>query len=157
MTAERHQLDLTGVVAAALTAKTTAALPPLWRGDFTEHRAEQWIADRDAESATLLAVDQLSGQAIGFLILFETTHDNASGIDLRIGYIITESAWGRGMASELVEGLVEWACAQSSIRSISGGVADRNPASARVLTKNGFSPAADSSGDEQIYELRINN
>jgi len=157
MMADRHQLNLTDVVAVALTAKTTATLPPRWRGDYTEHRANQWIADRDAESATLLAVDRRSGQAVGFLILFETTHDDAPGIDLRIGYIITEAASGEGMASELVDGLVDWARARSSIRSISGGVAVGNAASARVLTKNGFTPAAGPSGDERIYELRIND
>ena len=55
-------------------------------------------------------------------------------------HIIAQSAWGRDLATEVVAGIAEWCRANGTIRSIVGGVADGNSASARVLQKNGFVP-----------------
>ena len=152
-----YDLDLVAEVARVLTAATTPALPAEWHGDFTIERAQCWIAERDAEWATLLAVNRASNTTIGLLILFEISTEEASRVDLRLGYVLAESAWGRGFASELVAGLVAWARSQPSIRSISGGVAASNPASAQVLMKNGFALAADLAAGEQVYELDLGN
>ena len=57
-----------------------------------------------------------------------------------MGYVIAESAWGKGFATEVVAGLADWCRDNGTIRSLIGGVADRNGASARVLRKNGFVP-----------------
>ncbi len=153
--ADQHALDLARFVVAALTPAVTRALPPDWQGDFNPARARRWIEGRDAESVVLLAVGRDSGDPFGVVILFETPQEGSSGIELRVGYIITEKAWGKGLASELVEGLVEWARGQAGITSISAGVGEDNPASSRVLIKNGFQPTPDSSGGEQIYELQL--
>ncbi len=148
--AKLHELDLEGFVASALTPVTTETLPPEWQGDFDHDRARRWIKDRDAESAMLLTVERSSADPVGLMILFEMPHEGSPEIELRIGYIIIEQAWGKGLASELVEGVVEWARGQAGISSISGGVAEDNPASSRALVKNGFRPAPDSSGGEQM-------
>lgn len=157
--AGRYRLGLAAEISALLTAKTTSFLPADWQGDYTVERAGRWIAERDAESATLLAVAKDPISTIGLVILFESTDRTTGALDLRIGYVIAESAWGQGFAGELVEGLVGWARAQGSIRSISGGVASGNPASARVLLKNGFAPVSGAGSDnragEQIFELRL--
>ncbi len=152
---DRHDIDLPAFVATALTETTTAALPVAWHGDFTSDRARRWIAGRDAESATLLAIERDTNDAIGLVILIELAAEKPPGIDLRVGYIIVESAWGRGLASELVGGLVEWARTQESIRTVSAGVTEDSFASARVLTKNGFRAAPDPSAGETIYVLRL--
>jgi RimJ/RimL family protein N-acetyltransferase len=147
-TSARTGADLVEVVGRVLTASTTAALPPEWQGDFDRARSERWIASRDAESPTLLVVDRASGEAVGLLILFEEG-DDATGIDVRLGYVIAEASWGRGVATELVGGLVAWAASQPACRSITGGVAPGNVASARVLAKNGFVRVDGGSGDDQ--------
>ena len=153
--ADEHRIDLAAFVTAALTETTTAALPTNWSGDFTSDRARRLIAERDAESATLLAVERATNEAIGLVILGEVAAETPPRIDLRVGYIIVESAWGRGLATELVEGLVAWARTQESIRTISAGVTEDNFASARVLIKNGFGAAPDQSAGETIYVLRL--
>lgn len=151
--ANEHGLDLVEVVRSVLTTATTAALPPEWHGDFDHERARQWVAARDAESPTRLAFASDSGQPIGLLILFESAgRRDPARVELRLGYVLAESAWGEGLASELVGGLVDWARSEPSIETISGGVAKDNAASARVLLKNGFEPAT-MREDEQIYEL----
>lgn len=153
--AARLGLDLIEVVASVLTATTTAALPSQWSGDFDHERAERWVESRDTESPTLLAVEHATGRAIGLLILFEAAGEDAfCEVDLRLGYVLAEAAWGRGFASELVSGLVAWARFTPSIQTISAGIAPTNAPSERVLLKNGFLSSGGSDG-EQMYQISL--
>ena len=79
-------------------------------------------------------------------------------MDLRIGYLIAEQDWGKGLATELLAGLVAWARSQPSVHSVTGGVDPANLASARVLTKNGFDQVEDGEDGEDgdaTYRLVI--
>jgi RimJ/RimL family protein N-acetyltransferase len=153
--ADRHALDLEAVVVGTLTEEATQALPPEWHGAFNGERSRRWIADRDAESATLLAVEHETGLPVCLLLLFESSRVDGSNVDLRIGYIVRDGDAGRGLASELVGGLVEWARSQPTIGLLSGGVSSDNAASARVLLKNGFVAASGADSAETFYELQI--
>ncbi len=149
-------VELADVVMGMLTEATTAPLPEEWRGNYSRERAGAWIAERDAEAATLLASERRSGEPLGLVILFELAHaEEPVAIDVRLGYLLVESARGRGYASELVEGVVRWCRNQPAIRSIAGGVAPDNAASARALAKNGFVAVGDPDGEEQIYTLSL--
>lgn len=141
--------DLADVVCQMLTEAVVAPLPPTWQGHYDRDRALAWIAERDSEGETLLVIEVASGRPIGLIILFDA---HASG-DLRLGYLLAESSWGKGFASELIAGLAQWGRGRG-VRSITGGVAFDNPASSRVLEKNGFvlqAPSADA--QEHIYKL----
>jgi len=73
------------------------------------------------------------------MILLETdSEDVVGGIEVRLGYLLSEHAWGKGIAGELVSGFVTWCRRQANIVSIVGGVEQNNVASQRVLEKNGF-------------------
>ena len=118
----------------------TRSLPEQWAGDYTVERARSWIAERDAESVTLMVLDRSSGHPLGLMLLFEehvAGHRAEGSVHVRLGYLLGEDSWGKGFASELVAGFVRW-CRSHEVASIAGGVADDNPAPARVLTKNGF-------------------
>lgn len=151
-------------VAAVLTAVTTQFLPPGWQGDYSEDRARTWIAERDAESPTLLVTNRVNGETVGLVLLFaEPRADEPKLVDARLGYVIAEAQWGQGLASELVRGLVTWCRGEPAVASLTGGVEASNPASARVLTKNGFKlvegaqdAGGDSNGgDELMYRLDL--
>jgi predicted amidohydrolase/RimJ/RimL family protein N-acetyltransferase len=129
--------SLAEVVAEILTERTTRALPPPWYGDYDVLRAETWIAEREGDGTTLLVVTKEDSRPVGLLLLFET-HGEGGRAEVRIGYVLAESAWGRGLASELVGGLVEWGRTQRSVGAIVGGVEAENMASIRVLEKCGF-------------------
>jgi len=152
-----QQEDLAEVVATILTEPVTRSLPPSWQGSYSIDRAREWIKGRDKEGTTLLVVDKLTHQAVGLMILFEMKAEEGNGgADVRLGYLLSEDTWGRGIASELVNGFVGWCRGQESISSIAGGVAHDNLASKRVLEKNGFQLVR--SGDdvaqgEQLYRL----
>lgn len=147
---------LAGVMAAMLTPAVTQSLPVAWRHDYSPDSARAWVRERDGESANLLAIDRDSGEPVGLMIVFEPeTGERFDQVEIRLGYFLAESAWGRGLASELVEGFVSWCRSQPSIKSITGGVEADNIASAQVLTKNGFVLLDHPGGAEEIYELTL--
>lgn len=141
---EWNQVELKTVVINILTPKVTQSLPPEWQGAYTPERAKNWIEERDNECVILIVVDKSSFTAIGFVILF----GSANGKDLRLGYLLKESAWGKGYASELIQGFVEWS-ERNNILSITGGVEVDNIASIRVLEKNGFIREPDMNESEE--------
>jgi ribosomal-protein-alanine N-acetyltransferase len=152
---ERFGLDLIEIVCGVLTRATTMTLPPDWHGDYDGERARRWVDARDGESPTLLVIERDTHEAIGLLIRFEIPDRGGAGrVDVRVGYVLAQWAWGRGFATELVRGFVAWARSEPSIGSISGGVPAGHHASARVLLNNGFAPSGPSDG-EQIYQLNL--
>ncbi len=139
-----------------LTVCSTVALPESWRGDFSVERARAWIAARDGESSTLLVTEIESKRAIGLVILVDLPLDE-SAVDVRIGYVIAEGMWGRGLATELLSGLIDWARAQPSIHTLTGGVDLTNRASVRVLEKTGFQRISNGDGGMATYQLDVSN
>jgi len=55
-----------------------------------------------------------------------------------IGYWLGEPFWGRGIATEALGAMTEYAFAHFDICRLEAGVFEWNPASARVLEKNGY-------------------
>ena len=137
-----------------LTPTVTQALPESWQGNYTLDRATTWIEERDQEGTILLVLDRSSRTPVGLMILFEGENEHA-GRTIRLGYLLSESAWGQGLASELVEGFVDW-CKSVEIASVIGGVERDNFPSQRVLEKNGFVrlPTIEEHGD-LLFELRL--
>jgi RimJ/RimL family protein N-acetyltransferase len=149
---------LVGIVASMMTASVTRALPAGWQGGFTQQRAQEWISERDREGAGLVAVERSSATPVGLLMLHQSGASERAGVDVRIGYLLAETSWGRGLGSELVEGLVEWAHARPDIHSLIAGVAADNQASIRILKKTGFvsiDAEADGPQGELMLQLRL--
>lgn len=154
----RDDDSLARAVATVLTERVTRSLPTSWQGGYTEERARDWIAERDAEGTTLLVVEQSTGQVVGFVILFETGAHSAPdgvGVEVRVGYLLSEPTWGQGYASELIGGLVGWCRGRTAIYSLTGGVGRDNAASVRVLQKNGFHPVEDGEMEHQEQLFRL--
>ena len=64
--------------------------------------------------------------------------------------------WGRGIASEIVDGFVGWCREEDAILSIAAGVEKDNPASRKVLEKNGFVQTENESEavqDQHLFRL----
>lgn len=144
-------------VVSLLTEAVTRDLPPGWQGSYNTDRAFSWFAERQSESTVLLIADLSDDRPIGLLILSESgDRDDLS--EIRLGYILDENAWGRGLATELVAGFAGWCRTNGTIRSVVAGVADGSGASARVLEKNGFVPhigSTDHPADDVEYRLTL--
>lgn len=147
---------LGAVVQELLTPAVTAALPPSWQGPYDLERAQDWIVERDQESTVLLVTSRSNNEPFGLVIVFEApSAEEPHSMELRLGYLLAESAWGDGFGSELVGGFVQWCRSHPLIRSIVAGVALSNDASARVLTKNGFNPAGGAVSGEILYAISL--
>lgn len=145
--------SLEEIVAEILTEPVTRSLPPSWHGDYSIDRARTWIGDRDREASTLLVVEKMSRSPAGLIILFEEGSSlQESGIEIRLGFLLAEKAWGRGYASEMIGALVRWCRGNPAISAIAGGVVKTNTASRRVLEKCGFTQAEQGT-DEDLYRL----
>jgi RimJ/RimL family protein N-acetyltransferase len=147
--------ELAAVVSTMLTPPVTESLPPGWQGSYDPARARRWIAERDAEATTMLVSERSSGSGVGLLLLHEEPAADAAGIEVRLGYLLAERAWGRGLGGELVSGFVRWCHAQPTVTSVVGGVAPGNVASMRILERNGFLlvDRVGHPGDELVYRL----
>jgi RimJ/RimL family protein N-acetyltransferase len=129
-----------------LTDEVTWALPDSWRGPFSKERAAQWVVDRDAEGLTLLVVDRESRELRGFFVAYQQPDA------LRIGYVLVQAAWGQGLATELLAGVLYRCRERGERRPFLAGVTSDNRASRRVLEKCGFE-LVDDTGDLLEYRM----
>lgn len=120
-----------------LTPNVTKALPGGWQNINTESKALHWIKERDEESIVLLVESGSGNNLTGFIFLYPIALDN-NQIDIRFGYLLSETYWGKGLGTELVNGLVKKCLDLNCIKSISGGVEKDNIGSIKVLEKCGF-------------------
>ncbi|ACA87407.1 GNAT family N-acetyltransferase [Shewanella woodyi] len=142
------EVKLAQTVLETLTPGVTATLPEGWQDINHIEDALLWMNDRASESCFLVVQESSDDQVIGFVFLHELAQeleaiaqgaDNASiKSELHLGYLLAENYWGKGYASELIAGLVEWAKASGEVKSFVGGVDIDNTASIMVMEKNGF-------------------
>ncbi|MGZ2368395.1 GNAT family N-acetyltransferase [Ancylomarina sp. YFZ004] len=143
-----------------LTPNVTKALPDGWQNLKSINDAKVWINDRDQESHFVTVQLKATNETIGFIFLYES-EPNQNYYDLRFGYLLSESVWGKGIGTELIEGLIMWCKDAGDIRSLSGGVECDNIGSIKVLEKTGFSISPKNSPSEQVvfyeYHFDINS
>lgn len=138
-------------LARILTPPVLKHLPPPLQFDAEHDDIADWIDDRAAESDSLLVFAE--GVLIGLVLM--AVNDTEPIAEIHIGYLLAESAWGRGIATELLRGLVK------SFKGLEpavllGGVGRDNPASARVLRKAGFErDPGRSTPDTDIFKREI--
>ena len=129
-------------------------LPPSLQRPEGERAVERWMEAVEADSLVHSVRQRKGSELLGLLILapFRET-DNVRTIHL--GYLFTIEAWGKGYATELINGLVDWCAGQPGSWRLVGGVERDNPASAAVLRKAGFERSADLSTDETDTFVKI--
>ena len=103
---------------------------------YTAADADAWIARvRGDDPARNFAI-VVDGAAVGGtgLELGEDVFRRSA----EIGYWLGEPFWGRGIATEVLKAMTEYAFATFAICRLTAGVFAWNPASARVLEKAGY-------------------
>ncbi len=119
-------------VSAWSVARNLAAVPHPYHLSM----AEEWLAVQCARTPPMHFAIAIDDEPVGVIGL-----ERESGICshcAEIGYWLGESFWGRGIMSEAVVALTEWAFAEAGLVRLRAGVFARNPASARVLEKAGY-------------------
>ena len=131
-----------------LTPNVIIHLPPFF--DLTDQNMDQWIDARDAESDIYL-IRETSTDAIIGLMFLTPPYNN----DIHLGYLLGQTTWGEGYASELLAGLVLHV-PKTGFRLL-GGVGRENPASAHVLRKTGFQIVPELSDTEtEMFGITLN-
>ena len=103
---------------------------------YTLADANWWIAHASAEEPTTSFAIVANGEAVGGIgLLRQTDVDFRS---LEIGYWLGEAHWGRGIATEAVRAVTEYAFANFDVCRIYATVFESNLASMRVLEKAGY-------------------
>jgi [ribosomal protein S5]-alanine N-acetyltransferase len=116
--------------------RIAAGMRDLFPSPYTRDDAKRFIAMASGPSQNLILAIEVEGEAaggIGIHPLIDVYRNTAE-----IGYWLAEPFWGRGIATNAVRALVPVAFEQFAILRLQAGIFSGNPASMRVLEKNGF-------------------
>jgi len=83
----------------------------------------------------LVVADQASDKAIGTCLLFRLEEASRRA---ELGYVLGRAHWGRGLMQEALRALLARAFGAMALRRLEAEVDIRNPASARLLQRLGF-------------------
>jgi ribosomal-protein-alanine N-acetyltransferase len=103
---------------------------------YTMKDAGEWIESEQAKTPVTNFAIVVGGEAvggIGFILQEDIFRRSAE-----IGYWLGEAFWGRGIMTEAVRAVTEYAFANHDLCRIYAGVFEWNPASCRVLEKAGY-------------------
>lgn len=103
---------------------------------YTAADAADWIARVSAQArptSFAIVVDGVAVGGIGIELGADVFRRSAE-----IGYWLGEPFWGRGIATEALRAMTDYAFQHFDICRLEAGVFDWNPASARVLEKAGY-------------------
>lgn len=137
-----------------LSPEVTKSLPPGWQDITNQNKAFDWLNDRINESVCLLVRLKSEQNLIGFIFLYADDKSEPP-LDIRFGYLIGKTYWGKGFGTEVLKGFVEWSKKSGVVNRIEGGVEKVNKGSITVLERVGFSRMNGSHADNYFYEKQI--
>ena len=151
---DADELALSKALVPVLTPAVLKHLPPSMQVEQKSEEILNWMNARAAESDVYSIFHQQTEALVGLLILDKEQQSDPMQ-KVHLGYLLAEHEWGKGYASELINGLLLALQKKAPIRLI-GGVAVDNFASAHVLKKAGFSLDSSQSDDEtEVYSVAI--
>lgn len=130
---DRDRAEFRSELTQALTPAVLEYLPPSMAFDGKTEDIQAWIDERERKSDVFSIKEKTTGAFVGLFFVFVSEGEANSQIR-HIGYLLSESYWGQGIASEALSAVVTHLPEQV----LKAGVAKDNPASARVLMKAGF-------------------
>jgi RimJ/RimL family protein N-acetyltransferase len=103
---------------------------------YTAEDAREWIRRASEESPRINFAIVVDGEAAGGIGLI--LNGDIHRCSAEIGYWLGEAFWGRGVVTEAVRAMTQWAFDNFNLSRIYAGVLEWNPASMRVLEKAGY-------------------
>ena len=104
---------------------------------YTARDADHWIRHATGMVPQTHFAIAIGGEAVGGIGLDLQTDVHRRSVE--IGFWLAEPYWGRGIATEVVRAMADFAFANFDICRVYAGVFEWNPASMRVLEKAGYS------------------
>src|SRR6266545_3065107 len=103
---------------------------------YTAEDAREWIHRTGEESPRTNFAIVVDGEAAGGIGL--VLNGDIHRCSAEIGYWLGEAFWGRGVVTEAVRAMTQWAFDNFNLSRIYAGVLEWNPASMRVLEEERF-------------------
>ena len=117
--------------------------PKIWRNvrdmfphPYTLADAQWWVEKEMAEASSTNFAIVVDGAAVGGIGL--TFYTDVFRRSAEIGYWLGEEFWGKGIVTEAVRALTDYAFSNFDLCRVYAGVFEWNPASMRVLEKAGY-------------------
>lgn len=104
---------------------------------YTLNDAYRWIKVCEAEKLPTVFAIEINNEAVGAVGL--TLQQDIFRKNAEIGYWLGEPFWSKGIMSEALKEMTDYAFRQFDIHRLYAGVFEYNTASMRVLEKAGFS------------------
>lgn len=143
-----------GKIAAVLTPAVLEHLPEPLKLQTGPDPVAAWVRARQTEGFLYTVHEIRTDTLTGLMILADTSAFDGRPT-VRLGYMLVQSSWGQGFATELVTGFVRALGASGWQGQVLAGVSVANPGSSRVLIKAGFDelPAAQTDVRSFRFEL----
>ena len=128
--------DLESLVRHADNPRIAGNMRDRFPHPYTEADARAWLRNEAGLEARLRWAIDVDGAAVGGIGLMP--HEYEERHTMELGYWLGEAYWGRGIATEAVRAMVEYAFREFDIVRLEAGVYEGNDASRRVLERAGF-------------------
>ncbi|MCD4709698.1 MAG: GNAT family N-acetyltransferase [Bacteroidales bacterium] len=135
-----HPDDAISLVKHANNPRVASNLRDGFPYPYTMPDAKRWlktVGDNREDVILAIEVDGEASGGIGLHGLKDVYRYNGE-----IGYWLSERHWGRGIMSDAVAAMVNYAFTETSWLRLFACIYENNPSSMRVLEKNGFQPEA---------------
>jgi ribosomal-protein-alanine N-acetyltransferase len=132
-----HLDDLEDLLLQADHPQVAACLRDVFPHPYTRDDGKEWLELATGSLAATSFAIESSGDFAGGIGLMLSTGERR--ITAEVGYWLGPGFWGRGIATAAVSVFVPWVFGNHpEVIRLEAGVFESNPASARVLEKNGF-------------------
>lgn len=129
--------DLEALIRHANDARVSRGTSDRFPFPYTRQSGEDFLAGRVVDFSDPVLAIEIGGEACGGIGIRSEAGERRHGAEL--GYWLGHAHWGQGLMTRIVATYVPWVMDQLSLLRLQATVLDINPASARVLLKNGFS------------------
>jgi RimJ/RimL family protein N-acetyltransferase len=133
-----------------LTPSVVENLPPYFQNVNSISSAQEWLKQIVADGRLFIVKRKGENKAVGFVFL---STENSG--DAHIGYLLGESFWGKGYATEILKGLIDFIESEGQVTRLIAGVAADNLASIKLLQKLGFIHSSSEDNGTMFYEYRL--
>jgi RimJ/RimL family protein N-acetyltransferase len=128
--------DLTSLVKYANNPKIAGNMTDAFPSPYTEESGRAFISMAQKGGSTCLMAIEVEGEAVGGIGIHLQSDIMRKNAEL--GYWLAEPFWGKGITSQAVQKMVEYAFITFDINRIYARPFGTNKASQRVLEKSGF-------------------
>ena len=128
--------DAASLVRHANNRRVSMNLRDAFPYPYNDADAAEWLERAVTRDPVTNFAIEVAGEAAGSVGLRLDT--DIFSRTAEIGYWLGEAHWGKGIVTEAVRAISRYAFERFDLARIEAGVFERNPASMRVLEKNGF-------------------